>query len=398
MTPAGRLKALLVDPSLFTAPYDAGLMGGLQEADVDCQWVTRPLRRGERAELPSAATLPIFYRRVDRLDGVPAALGALLKGLSHGLGLARLIRLAHRSRCDLVHIQWAVIPILDAVAIWLLRRGRPVVLTVHDTLPYNGSTLPLPQRAGFFWPARVASQVIVHTKVGADRLAEAGVKADKINIVPHGPLALPAFAQRKTPSPPSDKRLKTFVLFGQMKAYKGIDILVEAIAALPEALRAKSRFVVAGAAMMDMKPIEARIEAAGLKPAIELRYGRLSEEEMADLFDCADVFVLPYRAVDASGVFYLLRAQAKWIIASRVGVFAEDFVEGVDGETVRPGDIDDLARAIGRAVEREGPRDARARGATWTDIGLKTRAVYQRAIGVGAVARQPDVLHPAQAA
>jgi glycosyltransferase involved in cell wall biosynthesis len=392
MTQAGRLKALLVDPSLFTAPYDAGLSQGLEEAGIDCQWAVRPLRRGERAEISQAASLPLFYRRVDRLSGVPSALGAVLKGLSHVVGLARLVGWARRSRCDLVHVQWTVIPILDTVAIWSMRRGRPVIVTVHDTLPANGSATPLPQRAGFFWPARVASEVIVHTKVGADRLVQAGVNPAKINIVPHGPLFLPDFGAHKAPPPLADKGVKTFVLFGQMKPYKGIDLLVEAVAVLPQALREKSRFVVAGAAMMDMSAIEQRIEAAGLGPHIELRYGRLSEEEMVDLFHEADVFVLPYRAVDASGVFYLLRPQAKWIVASRVGVFAEDFVEGVDGETVTPGDIEDLAGAIGRAIEREAPSDAQARGASWSDIGLRTRGIYERALGRGRLADEPQLL------
>jgi glycosyltransferase involved in cell wall biosynthesis len=229
-------------------------------------------------------------------------------------------------------------------------------------------------------------------------LAEAGVSEDKINIVPHGPLLLPEPARSRAAPPRPAGALKTFVLFGQMKAYKGIDILVDAVAALPQALRDRSRFVVAGSAMMDMTPIETQIEAAGLKPHIELRYGRLSEEEMADLFHEADVFILPYRAIDASGVFYLLRPQAKWIIASRVGVFTEDFMEGVDGETVHPGDVEDLARAIGRAIERDAPGGAKARGASWTDIGLRTRAIYERAIGAKGSAAETSLFKPAEAA
>ena len=398
MTHAGRLKAILVDPSLFTAPYDAGLSAGLEQAGVDSQWAVRPLRSGERAELPEAATRPLFYRRVDRLEGVPPALGAVLKGLAHMVGLARLVRFAAQSRCHLVHVQWAVIPVLDTIAIWLIRRSRPVIVTVHDTLPFNGSAMALPQRAGFFWPARAASEVIVHTKVGADRLAEAGVKPDKINIVPHGPLFLPQRAPGAAPPPRAADGLKTFVLFGQMKPYKGIDLLVEAVSLLPQAVRQRSRFVVAGAPMMDMKPIEQSLKDKELSASIELRYGRLSELEMIDLFEEADVFVLPYRAVDASGVFYLLRPQGKWIIASRVGVFAEDFVEDVDGETVAAGDVAELAAAIRRAVERERPSDMASAGASWVDIGLRTRSIYERALGRSGAASEPTPLKPVQTA
>ena len=42
------IEALLVDPSLFTAPYDAALTSGLVAAGVDPMWATRPQRRNDR--------------------------------------------------------------------------------------------------------------------------------------------------------------------------------------------------------------------------------------------------------------------------------------------------------------------------------------------------------------
>ncbi|MGL1241035.1 hypothetical protein ACSTKS_23365, partial [Vibrio parahaemolyticus] len=48
---AGALRVLMVDPSLFTAPYDAALSGGLAQAGVRADWATRALRPGEEAEL-----------------------------------------------------------------------------------------------------------------------------------------------------------------------------------------------------------------------------------------------------------------------------------------------------------------------------------------------------------
>jgi uncharacterized MnhB-related membrane protein len=41
MSAAPSLSALLVDPSLFTAPYDAALTEGLVGAGVEPTWSTR---------------------------------------------------------------------------------------------------------------------------------------------------------------------------------------------------------------------------------------------------------------------------------------------------------------------------------------------------------------------
>ena len=55
------IQALLVDPSLFTAPYYAALTQGLLAAGVEVTWATRPTRRGDRQETP--------IERVDAEDG-----------------------------------------------------------------------------------------------------------------------------------------------------------------------------------------------------------------------------------------------------------------------------------------------------------------------------------------
>jgi len=366
-----------VDPSLFTGPYDAGLTQGLEQAGVRCVWAVRPLRTGEKADLPDRLSRAIFYRHVDQADWLPSRLRPLAKALGHLVGLARLAALLRREKLGLIHLQWAVLPIVDALFVWLFRRRTPIVVTVHDTLPYNGSPISWLQKAGFFLPARLASQVIVHTRTAAERVAAQGVDPARINIVPHGPLSL-AIGPPRAPivKPPG---LKTFVLFGQLKVYKGLDILVEAVGLMPPDMRAASRFIVAGAVAMDMAPIERRIAELGLAETIELRYGRMTETELAELLDEADVFIFPYREIDASGAYYLVRPLGKWTVASRVGVFAEDFIEGEDGATVGPADPADLARGLCDALSDKVISRARRGGIDWAEIGELTRLVYSRA-------------------
>src|SRR5690349_8134794 len=132
MTTGTLLTAMLLDPALFTAPYDAALSRGLVAAGVEPVWITRPLRNGEEVELPRAAMRTIFYCRTDgprrRADGR----GRLLKGVEHALGLRAALREAARTHPHVIHFQWAVLPLLDRLAMARFRTRAPVVMTVHD--------------------------------------------------------------------------------------------------------------------------------------------------------------------------------------------------------------------------------------------------------------------------
>jgi glycosyltransferase involved in cell wall biosynthesis len=378
---------MLVDPSLFTAPYDAALTEGLLAAGVQPLWATRPLRRGDRREIDAACVDEFFYRRVDDAAGLPRPLRPVAKGFAHVLGLARLVARAWRRKPEVVHFQWMVLPLLDVVAMWLISLRCPLIVTVHDTVPFNGERLSLVQNLGFDLPIRLADRVIVHTQAGRRALLARGIAAAKIHVVPHGPLRLAASASPRATAGARDPRW-TFVLFGEIKPYKGLDLLVEALGRMDDAQRASMRLLVAGRARMDLAPIVARIAELGLQPVIEMDVRRLDEQEMADLFEAADSFVLPYRQIDASGVYFLVKSLGKWLVASRVGIFAEDMVAGTDGALVEPGDIDALGRELLQAAASRPPARPLDGGQSWQQIGLATREVYEQAI---AARRRPGV-------
>jgi glycosyltransferase involved in cell wall biosynthesis len=169
------------------------------------------------------------------------------------------------------------------------------------------------------------------------------------------------------------------VLFGEIKPYKGLDILIEAVAALAAPVRRQLRVVVAGRPRMDIAPLASRIDVLGLGEQFELRLRRLTEEEMATLFAEADGFVFPYRQIDASGVYYLVKSLGKWLIASRVGIFAEEMSAEAQGTLVPPEDVPALAQALGYAIAKRPRGSVRAPGNSWSDIGRATRELYERA-------------------
>ena len=372
---------LLVDPSLFTAPYDASLSRGLRAAGVAPVWAVRSLRDGEGdAFAPADEVLRFFYPRTDGGCRRTDATAKLLKGVEHVAGLRRLTAEADRRQVAAVHLQWSVLPLLDAAAIRWLRRRRPVILTVHDVEPFNGKQVSFAQRRGFHTVLNTVDRLIVHTEAGRRSLAAIGVPDARIAVVPHGLLdAGPAVRPMVAPDRSTSDRW-TVVQFGKIQAYKGIDVLVEALARVPAEMRQRLRVVVAGEALIPIEPLVTRAAALGLTDVLEWRPGYLDDAAVEALLGEADAFVFPYRAIEASGVFLLVAGRGAWIVASALGAFAELIgTDGMAGELVAPGDADALATALAWSIHRRPARRIADAVPDWETIGARTAEVYRAA-------------------
>lgn len=369
------MRVLLVDPSLFTAPYDAALSAGLRAAGVEPNWAVRALRANEEADLAMDEVGMRFYPLTDGPLRRAGGAWKAIKGVEHAVGLWRLERLARAY--DIVHFQWAVLPTLDVRTMRRISRTRPVVLTVHDTTPFNGVAVNPLQVRGFEALFDAPDRLIVHGEAARERLVASGVAADKIRVVAHGPLAL-----RCSPQPLAEKAVGRWrvVLFGRLQAYKGLDVLVEALGLLPEHVRARVEVIVAGEPLMPLEPIYARAAALGLNaPTLQIRPKRLSDQAMADLLGSADTFVFPYSAIEASGVLFLVGSLRKWMIASALGAFV-DALGGrpEEGALVPPGDAAALAGALAASIGRVPAGEAQQSWApNWETIGACTVAIYR---------------------
>jgi glycosyltransferase involved in cell wall biosynthesis len=95
------------------------------------------------------------------------------------------------------------------------------------------------------------------------------------------------------------RRPRQLLFFGKVRHYKGVDLLLEAFAALPPELDA--RLTVAGACG-DASLAAELADLAGRSPdRVTLRLEWFSEAEASRLLHLADVAILPFREITTSG-------------------------------------------------------------------------------------------------
>jgi glycosyltransferase involved in cell wall biosynthesis len=132
------------------------------------------------------------------------------------------------------------------------------------------------------------------------------------------------------------------LFFGIVRAYKGVDVLLRALARAPEGLT----LTVAGEFWGGTAATEQLVGELGIAGRVTLRPGYVPASEIPVLFAAADALVLPYREATASQNAQLAFSYGVPVITTTAGSLAEHVTDGVDGITVAPGDVDDLLRAL----------------------------------------------------
>ena len=375
------MRIALIDPSLFTLPYDAALAAGLQEEGHEV------VLHG-RAPGPDDNTVhgvplrPSFYRVAGdpALARLPRALRLGLKGLDHAWSMDALARRLQRERPDVIHFQWLPLPVIDRHFLKRLRRIAPLVLTVHDSNPFNGNPSGNLQRVGAQAALHDFDRLIVHTEQGRSRLLAHGEGADRVTVMPHGLLG------REPPPGAADPMQGelTFLLFGKIKPYKGADLLIEAFARIDPALRAQARVRIVGKPYMDLGPLYQSAQRLGVADRIALEPRFVSDDEVQDIFAPGVVATFPYREIEASGVLALPPTFGRPILAVRLGGFTEAVQDGEHGLLVPTEDVAALSSAMARFIAERSfaagcaarVRTLTASVPTWPEIARRTVELY----------------------
>ncbi len=244
----------------------------------------------------------------------------------------------------------------------LPRAGRPpLVYESHGYAPTVSALMPtLHARAASASAAKLArlerrerrvwasaDGYVTLTAAHASELADRFGPRRAVAVVPDGARLDP---QRTFTWTAARREAPVVAYAGHLYPWKGVDVLIEALALVPEV---QGRIVGGHPREADLSRLTALATARGLGARLEFT-GLLPPHAVAGALADADILVLPNTATEVSARYtsplklFEYLAAGRPIVASRLPALAEVLEDGVNALLVAPGDPAALAGAIRR--------------------------------------------------
>ena len=238
----------------------------------------------------------------------------------------------------LVHVIPAVVPAHLALVRALGSSRRPkVVLLAHNVLPHEthpGAEALMRAMLG------AVDGTLVHSPEQAEQARRLGAGVVAVAPLPTHLPGGPRAPRLEHDGPP---RLLTL---GMVRDYKGVDLLLEALATVPGPTLTVAGELWGGAGAR----VRELAATPGLRDRVEVRAGYVPGPAIAPLMAEHDVLALPYRSATASQNAVLGFTHGLPVLATAVGSFAAEVTDGVDGLVVPPKDVPALAAALQRLM------------------------------------------------
>jgi glycosyltransferase involved in cell wall biosynthesis len=228
---------------------------------------------------------------------------------------------------------------------------QPLVYVAHDPAPHPGDHARTWQRATQAILLQRCARVVAMSRF-AQRELEGQGSAKKCVYAPLSSV----FEPTVTASPPRSAPVQ-FLCAGRMMAYKGLDILADALPALGS--RTDWRLIIAG----DGPALDASMRAQLHHANVDLRPQWMSEAELSSLVAECDVLLAPYTSATQSGVVAQALAAGKPCIVTPVGALAEQIGNGQAGWVAAEADPGAFAAVMTAAIDDPNARVSKSTAA-----------------------------------
>lgn len=140
------------------------------------------------------------------------------------------------------------------------------------------------------------------------------------------------------------------LFFGYIRAYKGLDLLIEAMPAILQN-RPKAKLLVVGESYEDIRQYENQVERLGLSGKVVIVHRFVPNEEVGRYFRASKLVVLPYRSATQSGILNIAYGFGKPVIVTPVGGLGEFVTPGETGLIADAATPEAITQAVKRFFE-----------------------------------------------
>ena len=383
--------------SLLTAgkdrPYALGLAAALVAAGVSLDFIGSD--EVNALELPPTPLIHFYNLRGGQ--SIRASLPQKMVRIFIYYG--RLILYAATAQPKVFHILWNnKFEWFDRLVLMPYYRllGKKIVFTAHNiNIGERDGHDSFLNRLSLKIQYRLCHHIFVHNRKMQRELCRGfGIPEEKTSViplginhtVPHTALTRTA-AQARLGIVPGEK---VILFFGQIAAYKGLEILLAAFEDLTRPDQGY-RLIIVGRPKGGKDYCHSITQAIAHSSAhhrMILRIEFVPDVDTELYFKAADVLVLPYTSIFQSGVLCLAYSFGLPVIAADVGSLKEEIIEGKTGFVFPARDVPALANTLKTFFKsdlyhqpecyREAIRKFADEKYSWTGIAATTMAVYAK--------------------
>lgn len=349
----------------------------------------------DKTRLDEAHDFEFCTRKVYK--GIYGDESKVLRGIRYIFGTLVALLASIRRRTNVAHFHIYHFSLLEFINVLLFRLcGISTVATIHDVESFeyfaDGEGEPGPTSWRVRYLLAMSSQLIVHSEFARDSVRKiAPSVGQKLVLVPHGDTDF--LYNRPGPDRKNDSRKRLgldidaqyLLFFGQIKAVKGLDILLRAMSDIDQSAHL---LVVGKCWKQDIETYQNIVDERGLAGRVSFVNSFIDNEDVPLYFWASDIVCLPYKKIYSSGVALRAMDYRSAIVCSDLAPFKQLIEDGKTGVFFESESSDDLARKINTLLGCEENRALLAEAAkrkvdaeySWPVVAKSTYDVYKRAL------------------
>jgi len=347
--------------------YDYGLAFGLGDNDLIVHYYT------------CDKTDVRFYKNVQTnyVFGNIWEKKGLVKLLTFLSGYLKSFKSARIEKSNIFHFQFFSLGILNLIVLCLAYWfNQKKVVTLHDIESFhNGSSKFVAKLC-----LKLIDGIIVHNQFSKAEFEKNFNFNGLLKIIPHG-----NYLPFVEPHQLNTQQLKINILFfGQLKAVKGVDVLLEAMKHVVEKSD-KYHLTIAGRPWKtEISTYVNKIKKLGLGEHVTTHFRYIKDEEVRQLYKEASIVVMPYKKIYQSGVLLLSLSYGRTVIVSDLQSFTDVITNNENGFVFQSENSGSLASCILNlnhqliAEATENSKQLISQKYDWKAIGNETLKFYKR--------------------